>query len=462
MQDQFSKDEPKPVAFMVMPFRKRPVPDPPKGAPAMIDCNALWERAFRPALEALGYLPIRADMESGAVIVKDMLERLGLATLVLADMSLPNGNVYYEVGLRHAAKPTHCVLIAAEWSKQLFDTDQIRTHRYPLNDGTVPDEEAKVIRELLIELIPKMREAPTPYYELVKGKENSTVFRDQVERITAFQTQVRSIRHIEDKGERSEKVRELCQKASDTMLELPEVALDLVTLVRDSLGWEALIEYAENLPEGLQANPFIKEQVLLARSKTGQHREAIEGIKKLIEMHGDSPERRGLIGGSYKRLWRDARDKRMAAGEAPPGLQETADLKAAIENYSLGMELDYNEYYCACNLPLLLYESGTEDDLDLSKFIGRQVVRTCERKIRRGEDDGWAKPTLLVSAFLSQDLDKVNELALAVVNQGPAAWELQSALSDVDDALEFIPGDAEVKKALRHIRDQLVDIAEKG
>jgi hypothetical protein len=107
------------VCFMVMPFRRRKVEEP-KGAdaPAELDCDALWDKAFRPAIEQLGYMPIRADYDPGSVIVKDMLERLALADLVLADVSLANGNVYYEVGLRHAAKenrlcPPRCGLVQA-------------------------------------------------------------------------------------------------------------------------------------------------------------------------------------------------------------------------------------------------------------------------------------------------------------------------------------------------------------
>ncbi len=63
----------RPVAFMVMPFRERSVPSPSEGTPSTIDCDALWDRAFRPALEELGYMAIRADMEVGSVIVKDLL-----------------------------------------------------------------------------------------------------------------------------------------------------------------------------------------------------------------------------------------------------------------------------------------------------------------------------------------------------------------------------------------------------
>jgi len=84
---------------MVMPFRTRTVESSPKGAPNNINFNALWDRAFRPAMEHLGYQAIWADMEVGSVILKDMLERLAFADLVLADMTLSNGNVYYSITL---------------------------------------------------------------------------------------------------------------------------------------------------------------------------------------------------------------------------------------------------------------------------------------------------------------------------------------------------------------------------
>ena len=35
-------------------------------------------------------------------IIRDMIERLALSDMVLADVSIPNANVFYEVGVRHA------------------------------------------------------------------------------------------------------------------------------------------------------------------------------------------------------------------------------------------------------------------------------------------------------------------------------------------------------------------------
>jgi hypothetical protein len=72
--------------------------------------SRFWDRAFAPTIQAHGYEPVRADQDTGALIITQMIERLYFADLVLVDMTIPNGNVYYEVGVRHAAKEKGCVL----------------------------------------------------------------------------------------------------------------------------------------------------------------------------------------------------------------------------------------------------------------------------------------------------------------------------------------------------------------
>jgi len=42
-------------------------------------------QSLRSLIEALGYQPVRADQDSGALIVSQILERLYFADLVLAD-----------------------------------------------------------------------------------------------------------------------------------------------------------------------------------------------------------------------------------------------------------------------------------------------------------------------------------------------------------------------------------------
>src|SRR5271154_6232171 len=154
------------LCFMIMPYGRRATQvEPSSNAPGEIDFNELWDRAFRPAIQSLGYDPVRADQDTGALIITQMVERIYFADLVLADMTIPNGNVYYEVGVRHAAKKTGCVLLAAEWSKQLFDVAQMRTVRYPLSDGEVGEPAANgVVKAISVE-IEKRKDGCSPVHD---------------------------------------------------------------------------------------------------------------------------------------------------------------------------------------------------------------------------------------------------------------------------------------------------------
>ena len=120
-----------------------------------------------PAIEALGYEPVRADQDTGAMIITQMIERLYFADLVLADMTIPNGNVYYEVGIRHAAKEIGCVLLASDWSKALFDVAQMRTLRYPLPEGAIADATAQAIKDKIKGPIDGMRRGVSPIFEAI-------------------------------------------------------------------------------------------------------------------------------------------------------------------------------------------------------------------------------------------------------------------------------------------------------
>src|SRR5271169_7157877 len=135
----------KPICFMIMPYGKKATQAETGQSIATIDFNALWDRAYAPVIKELGYDPVRADQYVGALIITQMIERLYFADLVLAEMTIPNGNVYYEVGVRHAAREKGCVLLAADWSRQLFDVAQMRTIRYPLPEGSILDTTASAI-----------------------------------------------------------------------------------------------------------------------------------------------------------------------------------------------------------------------------------------------------------------------------------------------------------------------------
>ena len=174
-----------PVCFMVMPFRRKAVEKAEDGMPKEVNFDRLWDAALRPAIVDLGYLPVRADLESGSVIIPQMLNRLRHADLVLADVSVANGNVYYEIGIRHVARERQCVLIAAQWFKPLFDIQQFRALTYPLTDGEVSDADAQAIRAVLAANLAQWIPQRTPYFELTHETPEAA-FEEIAERISRF------------------------------------------------------------------------------------------------------------------------------------------------------------------------------------------------------------------------------------------------------------------------------------
>ena len=193
---------PKPICFMIMPYGKKPTQaEAGRGVPE-IDFNALWDRAFAPTIVALGYEPVRADQDTGALIITQMIERLYFADLVLADMTIPNGNVYYEIGVRHAAKEKGCVLLAADWSKQLFDVAQMRTIHYPLAEGNVEAPTAQAIASAIRVPIEALARGGSPVFDSIRGYPSevdpgaASTMKDAMSESAAFQGEIRAVRAL--------------------------------------------------------------------------------------------------------------------------------------------------------------------------------------------------------------------------------------------------------------------------
>ncbi len=123
-------------AFIVMPFGCK------QGSQGQwINFDQIYARLIKPALEAAGFDPFRADEETtSGDILTDMFQELLLADLVVADMSIDNANVFYELGVRHAFRKRGVVHIQCGRGTMPFDVFNVRTIRYHIDDKGVPDE----------------------------------------------------------------------------------------------------------------------------------------------------------------------------------------------------------------------------------------------------------------------------------------------------------------------------------
>lgn len=445
------------LCFLVMPFREKATGLKADKGPEKVDFDRLFRRALEPALDELGYDVERADQDMGSLIVKEMIERLAYADLVVADMSIPNGNVYYEVGIRHACRDRGCVMIAADWSSQLFDVDQMRRVVYPLADGSVRTETAKAVKDALIQGIPKLAEGISPFFDTVKhepldpkGFEGIEVMREHTRRIDELRGRFRAI--DEYPPEKAKAVAIELQEDITRMGEVPNYVIkEFILILRDNAGWEAVVNYIDSLKGALQNDNWVQEQRLLALSDSGDIEQSIGALEQLIERHGKTAERCGLLGGRQKRLWRKYRDEdnqKMAR----------RTLERAIRAYEDGMQADLNDYYPSCNLPPLLRARGRTKDLERARFVSSLVIEQVEHSLKVNNDNEWARPTLLGAAFDAGDVDKVEELADRIDEEGAARWKIKTSLEDLRDRARLAE-DEEIRKALNAVIERFQKLA---
>jgi tetratricopeptide (TPR) repeat protein len=124
----------RPHAFVVMPFGTKPGPDGKD-----INFNRVYDDYIKPALDNAGLTVFRADQEMRAGDIRtDMFQELLVADLVVADLTIDNPNVWYELGVRHALRARGVVLVSGGKVPTAFDVYTDRKLRYGLKDG-VPD-----------------------------------------------------------------------------------------------------------------------------------------------------------------------------------------------------------------------------------------------------------------------------------------------------------------------------------
>lgn len=419
----------KPICLMIMPYGKKPTQaDAAVGVP-VIDFNALWDRAYAPAIKELGFDPVRADQDVGALIITQMIERLYFADLVLADMTIPNGNVYYELGIRHAAKQKGCVMLAADWSKQLFDVAQMRTIRYPLAEGDIREDTAAAIARAITPEIQLRLGGTSPVFDVIRGYPGNvdmtaaSTMKETMAAMASFQGKMRGIRSL-PLDQRMPAAKRLAKEACEPPV-MAHTALAVVKLLYDCANdvpdWTWVSEFMTRLPADIAEIEEISEKSVFACAKAENSDEAIAKLEALIVMSGPTPERLGILGGRFKRSAKTAK--------TPADLQFY--LNKSIDCYQRGMEIDLNQYYCSGNLPNLYRQRNQKGDRERAASVSQVVIAACERARKRNTADEWLRPTLLGVAFYTGDADKAEALATEVIAEGSALWKLDTTLEDL-------------------------------
>jgi hypothetical protein len=406
----------KPLCFVLMPFGKKP-----DASGSLINFDAIYKNLIAPAVREAGLEPLRADEEmSGGIIHKPMFERLILCEYAVAELTTANANVFYELGIRHAARPWSTVLLFAEGGRLPFDVAPLRAMPYRLNRDGAPAK-VKTVKELLVKRLKVARKASrdkpatdSPLYELVEGYPDiahtkTDVFRDRV-------------RYSEEQKARLAKAREkgigkltTLEAKFGNIAELESgVVIDLFLSYRKVEAWDRMIELVEKMPLPLKETVMVQEQLALALNRARRGEEAEQILTSLIARRGPSSETYGILGRVYKDRWELA--LKAKNGPLAEGL-----LIQAIEAYRRGFETDWRDAYPGINAVTLMEIKEPPDPV--RNEILPVVSYAVERKIATGKPDYWDYATRLELAVLGKDEVRAQQALSAALAAIREPWE---------------------------------------
>lgn len=417
------------LLFVAMPFGSRS--DPTQRFE--IDFDDIYERCIKPAAEGADLDVIRADEETiGGIIHKPMYERLLLSEVVVADLTLANANVFYELGIRHAARPRSTILIFAKKSRLPFDVSPIRAIPYELDDaGDLGVEVAETLRGTLAERLEEAKESETvdsPLFQLLDEypgidlpHDVTEAFRDRVQHVSQLTEEMRDAARI-PKDERVTVLKEIEERIGDFDVASQELPLDLLLAYRDASAYDEMVQCVGRMPAELRQVLTVRQQLAWAlnrRAGSGDRESAIEILRGLIDDYGPDPETNGILGRVYKDLWDEAE------AEGATGKAEAA-LEAAIKEYEVGFDADPRDYYPGVNLLTLLRRRGGEEDLARVQELQPVVLFATARRGGLASSDYWDVATVLELAIIGEDKDLAERALGKIELLGPQDWERET------------------------------------
>src|SRR5215472_3147045 len=150
--------------FIVRPFGKKTVTVDANGVMKSVDVDfeLIDQTLIQPALQRNNLRGETTGViaEAGNIRV-DMFQMLITYDLVIADVSIDNANVYYELGIRHGLRPKGTILIRFGSTGKDVPFD-LKTDRYVPYDRRDPGAAAALLTQSIRETLLSIREAGRP------------------------------------------------------------------------------------------------------------------------------------------------------------------------------------------------------------------------------------------------------------------------------------------------------------
>ena len=446
--------EVRPHAFVIMPFGKK------KGADgSMYDFNSIYSQLIKPALEMAGFEPFRADEETASGdILTDMFQELLLADLCIADMSIDNANVFYELGIRHAFRKRGIVHIQAGRAYMPFDVFNVRTIPYHITPEGVPDPAflgkdrtaiSRVTRDTWASDIDTVH---SPIFNLLDGLVEPDRKSLETPLATGFWREYNEWKGRLAVAERQKRIGDillLSEEIRNPLIKedaIAEAGLALKNMGRFEL---ALAQYRKGLEVNARNLTFRRDEAF-SLNRLGKVDEAIVKIESLLADRPRDTETIAYLGRIYKEMWLESwkwiDDKKLRMRTA---FDSYHWLLKSFQTYLRGYRLDLDEFYPGVNALTLgtilvhladQYEDPAQPDPEIQEVrellseLRGSLLFALETKTKAETADYWAfislGELLVLTAEITQQVSRAYRKALTASRGNQ--FRLQSSLAQLE------------------------------
>ncbi len=392
-----------PQVFVIMPFGTRTADLSHKIE--KIDFDSIYANVIKPSVREMGWDILRIDevVEPG-LITNQFLKELLQADVVLGEVSLPNPNVYYELGIRQAISTGGTLLMALEGSTIPFDISHQRMLSYTHTPGGFLKVQ-EYLRRFLEQHIKESEANPVRSFLESIGAAASPKLD-----AAAFEQELRGRVQRAQNREQLISVWKWAQNLS------PLPALPLISLAKrlgDVGEWSLSVEV-------LRASLLRRPDDFELHRELGWHLrhlgpdyedEALHSLQEALRLNPSDPETLGMIGGLLKRQGK---------------------YQEAWECYTKGVTIAPNSPYMLVNqaaMKILSDPQNPKEGIDSYK----KLITLFKEKTDLSKDE-WFRVVLAEAWFAVGNVGKAKaQLEYAMLLPDP-----QKSLRSVSEQIELL------------------------
>jgi tetratricopeptide (TPR) repeat protein len=450
-------------AFIIRPF----------GTKNEIDFDAVEAKLINPALDLLGVTGrTTGEIIGQGNIRTDMFQLLLTADLVVADLSIHNANVFYELGVRHSLRDRHTFLLRCDVDKFPFD---LQTDRYFIYDKNAPGASVEKLKDALRATLDEGKTNSPVFASLPNMKEQDPSqfiavpvgFGEEVER-------ARADKRLGDLGLLAAEAKGF-QWETEGLRAVGRAQYSLKDFKGAKNTWEAVRR--NNRENDLEAN-LLLGTIYERLGKLTDSTQALERALANKEIPKDKKaEAYALQGRNAKTLWR--RDWRETADPIakPAAALRSGLLQDSFEKYEQAFDEDLNHFYSGLNALAMLKvmtelataqpavwagrfktRKKAEDELEehvehaarLAAAVEVSLDANMRRLEREGKSDVWAEISVADLRLLTSDnpewvltayrdaLNQASDQAWESVRNQLAMYnELSVLKANVDEVIKY-------------------------